>query len=120
MLEATLERANELGRLIGQTDEYKALRRAREQLDDDREMVTVLNRLGELEQELGAMMQRGESPGEELREEYEQHFSTLQSNMRYQALVAAQANFERILGRVNEEMAKGMESGAQSGIILPS
>ena len=32
MLETTLEKARDLGRFIGQSDEYKALRRARERV----------------------------------------------------------------------------------------
>ena len=38
----------------------------------------------------------------------------------YQSLVASQSNFEKLLARVNEEIGKGMEMGAQSRIILPS
>ena len=43
------ERAREVGRLIAQTDEYKALKRANERLSDDRDAVTTINRLSELE-----------------------------------------------------------------------
>jgi hypothetical protein len=38
----------------------------------------------------------------------------------YQALVAAQSNFDRVMSRINEEIARGIEAGAQSRIILPS
>jgi hypothetical protein len=38
----------------------------------------------------------------------------------YQGLVAAQSNFDRVMGRVNEEIARGIEAGEQSRIILPS
>lgn len=120
MLELTVEKARELGRFIGQSDEYKALSRARERMNDDREISTLLNRLGELEKEISGAAQRGEAPGEEEREEYESLFSSLQSSPTYQSFVAAQANFEKILARVNEEISAGMESGAQSGIIVPS
>lgn len=120
MLETTLEKAHDLGRFIGQSDEYKALRRARERVGDDREVVTLLNRLGELEQSVASAMQRGEAPEESVREEYETLANSLQASPTYQALVAAQSNFDKVLSRVNEEITKGMESGAQSGIILPS
>jgi hypothetical protein len=36
----------------------------------------------------------------------------------YQALAAAQSNFDRLMMRVNEEIAKGIEAGEQSRIIL--
>jgi cell fate (sporulation/competence/biofilm development) regulator YlbF (YheA/YmcA/DUF963 family) len=114
------EKARELGRLIGQTDEYKALERARERFSNDREAVQRVNRLAELETEIGQALQREEEPSEEARADYERSFGELQGNPAYQAMVAAQSNFDRILTKVNEEISKGVEAGAQSRIILPS
>ncbi|NIP79663.1 MAG: hypothetical protein GWM90_10790 [Gemmatimonadetes bacterium] len=50
MNEVMLEKAKDVGRLLGQTKEYKALQRARERLNEDRETVELVNRLAELEQ----------------------------------------------------------------------
>ncbi len=113
-------RAQELGRLIGQADEYKALSKAREQLSADRGSVAQLNRLSELEREISHALQQGQEPSQEQQEEYEKLFQELQVSSYYQALVAAQSNFDKILMRVNEEIGKGIEAGAQSRIILPS
>ncbi|HEX6940361.1 MAG TPA: YlbF family regulator [Longimicrobiales bacterium] len=120
MLDVTLEKARDLGRLIGQTDEYQALQRARQRLGEDRDVVALINRLAELEQGIAQSLHRGEAPEEAVREEYEQVVSRLQASPVYQGLVAAQANFDKVLGRVNEEIAHGMEAGAKSRIILPS
>ncbi|NIY07186.1 MAG: hypothetical protein GWN02_02390 [Gemmatimonadetes bacterium] len=120
MRDAMMEKARELGRLIGQTDEYKALQRARERMNEDRETVELVNRVAEMEQDVARAIQRGEAPEESVREEYEQVISRLQSSPVYQGLVAAQSNFDKILARVNEEIGKGMEAAAQSRIILPS
>lgn len=114
------ERAQELGRVIGQSDEYKALGRARERINDDREAVQRLSRLGELEREVTVALQSGQEPTPEVRDEYERLFGELQGSAVYQGLVAAQSNFDKILMRVNEEIGKGIESGARSRIILPS
>lgn len=120
MNETMLERAREVGRLLGQTDEYKALMRARERLNDDRETVEQVNKLAQLEQELHSALQQGREPTEEDRNQYERTFSELQSGPVYQSLVAAQSNFDRILQRVNEEIGKGIEAGSKSTIILSS
>lgn len=120
MNEAMLERAKEVGRLLGQTDEYKALQRARERLNDDRETVEQVNRLSKLEQDLQSRLQQGQEPTDEQRTEYEEAFSALQSGSVYQSLVAAQSNFDRVLQRVNEEIGKGIEAGSKSSIIMPS
>jgi len=114
-----VEKARDLGRLIGQSDEYKALERARERFAADKEAVERVNMLAQLESQIAQALQRDEEPTEAAREEYEQAFSKLQSNAAYQGMVAAQSNFDRILGKVNEEISKGVETGSQSRIILP-
>jgi cell fate (sporulation/competence/biofilm development) regulator YlbF (YheA/YmcA/DUF963 family) len=115
-----IEKARELGRLIGQAEEYKALERARERFGEDRQAVERVNKLAELESQIGQALQRNEEPTEAVRLEYERAFSELQANPSYQGMVAAQSNFDRVLTRVNEEISKGVEAGASSRIILPS
>lgn len=118
--ETLVEKARELGRQLGQGDEYRALARARERLSEDRECVTAFNRLAELEQSVAGSLQQGDEPSAELREEYDRVFSELQGSPIYQALVAAQSNFDKILARVNDEILAGIEAGAKSRIIMPS
>ena len=118
--EGMKQRAQDLGRLIGQAEEYKALSRAREQVSKDQGSVTQLNRLGELEREISQALQQGQEPSQAQQEEYEKLFESLQASPLYQALVAAQSNFDKVLMRVNEEIGRGIEAGAQSRIILPS
>lgn len=119
MNEAMLEKAREVGRLLGQTEEYKALQRARQGINEDRDTVELVNKLSELEGTMTSLLQQGKQPDEEMQKEYEETFSRLQGGSRYQALVAAQSNFDKILQKVNEEIGTGMEAGAQSSIILP-
>lgn len=119
-MEAMWERAREVGRLLSQTEEYKALKRANDRIGDDREAVTRMNRLAELQDELTMSLHRGVEPPQEMQDEYEQLVGEIQGNSTYQALVAAQSNFDRVMTRINEEIARGIEAGAQSRIILPS
>ena len=120
MAERIEEKALELGRLIGQTDEYAALTRARKRLRDDDELRDLVGRIESVEQELARTLQQGEEPSEELRTRYEETASSLQGHPGYQALVAAQSNLDKIIHRVNEAIGEGMEKGAGSRIILPS
>jgi cell fate (sporulation/competence/biofilm development) regulator YlbF (YheA/YmcA/DUF963 family) len=119
-MEATWEKARELGRLLGQSDEYKALGRAKDRVANQREIVTLLNRLGELEAEIGRSLQSGLEPEPAAAEEYEKIFTDVQGRAEYQGLVAAQSNFDKVLARVNDEISKGMAAAGQSRIILPS
>lgn len=119
-MDAMWEKAREVGRLLAQTDEYKALKRANDRLSEDREAVTRMNRLGELQDDLSLSLHRGVEPSQELQDEYERLVGEIQGDSLYQGLVAAQSNFDRVMTRINEEIARGIEAGAQSRIILPS
>lgn len=117
-MEAFLEKAHEAGRLIAQTDAYKALRRAEERLSDDRESVSLFNEISALEEELSEALRAGQEPTEAQQERYQSLFERLQQRASYQEMVAAQANFERLMTRVNEEIARGIQAGEKSRIIL--
>ena len=118
MSEGMTERARELGRILGQSEEYKALGRARQRLDEDRDAVAAVNKLAELEGEIAATLRAGQEPSQEAQQAYEASFGTLQGSAAYQGLVAAQSAFDKLLAKVNEEIGKGIEAGAQSRIIL--
>lgn len=120
MTDGMQEKAQELGRLLGQSDDYKALARARQRISEDRDAVAAMNRLDALEREISGALQSGKEPEAAQKEEYERVFGELQSSSVYQGLVAAQANFDKLLQRVNQEISSGMEKAAQSRIILPS
>jgi cell fate (sporulation/competence/biofilm development) regulator YlbF (YheA/YmcA/DUF963 family) len=113
-------KAQELGRLLGQTPEYQAVTRAQQRLSEDREAVASMNRLAELENEVATALHRGQEPEDDIKQEYETVFSRLQSSAVYQQYVAAQTNFDKKLMKVNEEISNGIESGSKSRIILPS
>lgn len=113
------ERAREIGRLLAQTAEYRAVKQANSGLADDREAVTLMNRLAELEDEITASLRAGTEPTAAQQEEYESLAEKLQALTSYQRVVAAQANFERLMGRINEEIGQGLQAGDQSRIILP-
>ncbi|MGH7467241.1 MAG: YlbF family regulator [Longimicrobiales bacterium] len=119
-MEATWEKARDLGRLLGQSDEYRALDRAKDRVSNEREVVALLNRLSDLEAAIARGLQQGQEPPAALAEEYERMFSEVQARAEYQSLVAAQTNFDKVLARVNDEISKGMTTGSKSRIILPS
>jgi cell fate (sporulation/competence/biofilm development) regulator YlbF (YheA/YmcA/DUF963 family) len=114
------EKAHDLGRLVAQTDEYKALKRANDKMSEDRETVTLLNRLVELQDNLSRALQTGEEPTEEQQQSYEDLVEQLQGRSGYQSMVSAQSNFDRLMMRINEEIGRGIEAGEKSRIILSS
>lgn len=119
-MEAIREKAKEIGRLLAQTEEYQALKRSNQRLSEDRDSVTLLNRLNGLQNDLTLALRRGEEPTQEQQDEYESLAEQLERRAAYQGVVAAQSNFDRLMVQVNEEIARGIEAGDQSRIILPS
>jgi len=119
MSDRIMEKARELGAILGQTAEFGALNRARKRLEEDESLRPLIEAMDQLERELAEMLQRGEQPDDAFRVRYESAFGALQGHASYQGMVAAQSNFDRILARVNEEIGRGMEQGSASRIILP-
>ena len=115
---AHLERARELGNAIGRTDEHQAVKRAIQSADDDRDLATLRAELEKLEAGIEASLRAGGEPDVETASAYESVVSRLQANPSYQRLVAAQTNFDKLMARVNQAIAQGMEEGGQSRIIL--
>ncbi len=119
LLESILERAREIGRQLARTDEYQAVKRANDRLGEDRETVSMMNRLGDLEDQITSYLRTGREPTPEIQQEYEKVATEIQRKPAYQAVVAGQANFDRLMMRIQEEIARGIEAGEQSRIILP-
>ena len=113
------EKAVELGRLIGQTEEFKAVNRARDGLEDISEIKAQTQRLEMLAHNMEEMLKKQQDPPKEMKEEYEHLMSSIQAHPNYQQLVAAQSNFDKIMHIVNEKILEGMKQGAESSIIIP-
>ncbi|HEX5724432.1 MAG TPA: YlbF family regulator [Longimicrobiaceae bacterium] len=119
-MEQIWEKAREIGRLIAQSDEYKAFQRANARMSEDRDTVALLNRLRELEESFTRSLQQGVEPPQEQQDEYERVADVVQVSGTYQAFEAARANFDRLMLRIQEEIGKGIEAGEKSRIILPT
>lgn len=114
------EMAKELGGALARTDEYQELRKAGQAVDEERDLVELRNEIQKLEEKIETSLRRGQQPDDEVKEAYEQAASKLQGRPEFQRLIAAQSNFEKVMQKVNQTMAKGLQDGAQSRIILSS
>lgn len=114
------EKARDLGRFIGQTPEYQALRRANDALGADREALEMLRKMEQLRLDAARMLQRGERPTEQMEKQLDNLLSQVQVNPTYQRLVVAQENFDKVMSNVNDWILQGIEKGAASPIITLS
>jgi cell fate (sporulation/competence/biofilm development) regulator YlbF (YheA/YmcA/DUF963 family) len=111
------DKAKDLGRLIGQSPEYLAVKRSSEALNGDPETVALLQKMEQLRLDAQRMLQRGERPTEEMERELDTMLSQIQGRATYQRLIVAQENFDKVMARVNDWILEGMEKGAASPII---
>ena len=112
------DKAKDLGRSIGQSEEYKAVKRSSEALSNDREAATLLRQMEQIRQEAQALIDRGEQPPEDAELQLDALLHQVQGNAAYQRAVAAQENFDKLMLRVNQWIGDGIRAGATSPIIL--
>lgn len=111
------DKAKELGRLIGQSPEYQAVKRANDALGEDKDALALLKQMEQLRMNAQQMLQRGERPTEEMERQLDGLLGQVQGQPVYQRLVSAQENFDKIMGKVNDWIVDGIERGAASPII---
>ena len=113
-----IAKAKELGNALGRTDEYQVVKRSIAAADGNRELAALRTELEGLEGRIEASLKAGEEPDADTAAAYEGAVSRLQASAIYQSLVAAQSNFDKLMAKVNQAIAQGMEEGGQSRIIL--
>ena len=114
------DKGKELGRMIGQSPEYQALKRSSEALQEDRESVALLQEMEKLRGEAQQLIQRGENPTPAMEQKLDNMLEQIQSQPAYQRAVSAQENFDKLMLRVNQWIMDGMKKGAASPIITLS
>jgi|TARA_B110000263_G_scaffold71049_1_gene62006 cell fate (sporulation/competence/biofilm development) regulator YlbF (YheA/YmcA/DUF963 family) len=113
------EIAMDLGRLLGQSGEYQVLKQAISIVDEDTEVAEIRTKLESIELQIKDLVSSGSEPDESVKKTYEESLGHLQTSASYQRLVAAQANFDKVLVKVNQTIQSGMSVGAESRILLP-
>jgi cell fate (sporulation/competence/biofilm development) regulator YlbF (YheA/YmcA/DUF963 family) len=111
------DKARELGRVIGQSPEYQAVKRSSEALNDDRDAVAILQQMEKIRMDAQQMIQRGEQPTPEMEQQLDELLSKVQTNAVYQRAISAQENFDKVMYQVNNWIMEGMKKGATSSII---
>ena len=111
------ERATELGRLIGQSAEYQAVKRTNDSLTGDKVAMALLEKMETLRQDAQKMMDKGESPSPDMEQELDRLLGEVQTNPTYQRVMVAKENFDKVMAQVNQWILDGIRKGATSSII---
>jgi cell fate (sporulation/competence/biofilm development) regulator YlbF (YheA/YmcA/DUF963 family) len=111
------ERAVELGRLIGQSPEYQAVKRANDSLNEDKAAMALLEKMEKLRLDAQRMIEKGGNPTPEMEQELDRLLGEVQTNATYQRVVVTNENFDKVMVQVNQWILDGMRKGATSSII---
>lgn len=111
------DKAKELGRLIGQSSEYQAVKRANDLLTGDKQAVELLKKMETLRTDAQQLIERGERPSDEMEQSLDMLLGQVQQNSTYQRLVVAQENYDKMMMKVNDWIVEGIKKGATSSII---
>lgn len=111
------DKAKELGRLIGQSSEYQAVKRANDLLTGDKQAVELLKKMETLRTAAQQLIERGERPSDEMEQSLDTLLGQVQQNSTYQRLVVAQENYDKMMMKVNDWIVEGIKKGATSSII---
>src|SRR5512135_2796531 len=99
------DKAQELGRLIGQAPEYQALRRAEQALREDTDAQKRLETISRLTREFDNMIAQGQSPDEAKAQEYETTLHEFELSPAGQGYLVARANVDKLMAKVNQMIA---------------
>ena len=98
------EKARELGEAIIESEEYKALKKAEEEQENDPVALELLKNYSELRQALAAEIQKGDV-GEErmaqIRDQLEEAYEKMTTNDHITAYINAQRLFQAIIDQMN-------------------
>jgi cell fate (sporulation/competence/biofilm development) regulator YlbF (YheA/YmcA/DUF963 family) len=111
------ERAVELGRLIGQSAEYQAVKRANDSLNEDTAAMALLDKMEKLRLDAQRMIEKGGNPTPEMEQELDRLLGEVQTNATYQRVVVTNENFDKVMVQVNQWILEGIRKGATSSII---
>lgn len=111
------EKAKELGRMIGQSPEYQAVKRSSEALNADRDAVALLQSMEKVRAGAQKMIQEGNEPTPEMEQQLDEMLERIQVNPVYQRAIVAQENFDKVMLQINNWILDGMKKGATSSII---
>ncbi len=112
------DKSKDLGRLIGQSDEYKAVKRSSEALNSDREASTILREMEKIRSDAQTLIDTDQEPTQDMEQQLDALLQQVQVNTAYQSAIVAQENFDKLMLRVNTWIADGIRAGAASKIIL--
>jgi len=104
---------------VSQTAEFQYLKASHAEISTDEDATRRIGEMRELQTKILGFLEKGEEPPEDLRNSLESLNEEMQTSTRYQALISAQANFDKLMEKVQESIGAGIRTGEESRIVIP-
>ncbi len=108
MNEEIEKKAKELGKAIASSEEYKRYVEAREEVERDEKMQELFGRYEQLRDEFYQALESGQG-NEELLGKIDALEKEISSNPKMKEYMEAEANFKKLIDKVNEKIAEGIQ-----------
>src|SRR5437763_15226782 len=106
------QKAGELGRLPGQSEEYKTLVRASDRMKEDAVVRQLLAEVERSAQDIDRATQEGREPAKDQVERDDRPVQSVHADAEYQQVGAAPAKFEQRTAKRNARSYDGMDGHA--------
>lgn len=108
------DKALELGRAIRESEQYRELQRAGDNLKEDSSAREIVKNVQEARQQLEFMQQSGVEPNQEQVDNINSLQEQMQANLTVRVFVKAQEEFGEVLQQVNQAISEGIANESET------
>jgi len=118
-LSEIIEQAEELGKQLKETPQYKELQTAEEDLSDDPQAQILMQSVQQAQQKIQNVQQAGMQPTEDQVQSLNQASQEMNQNAAVMRFLQAKEEFEEILRSVNQSIGEGLreEEEEEEGLV---
>lgn len=113
-MEDIMEKAEELGKAMTETDEFQKVQDAQARLNEDIEAQALLEGLQQAQDKVQRLQMSGLQPTEDQMKEVNEKRQQMSSNAAVSAFMQAQSEFGEVVRKVNEAISEGMKKEAEN------
>ncbi len=117
-LSEIIGKAQELGRQLKETPQYKELQAAEEELSDDPQAQILMQSVQQAQQKIQNVQQAGMQPTEDQVQNLNQASQDMNQNASVMRFLQAKEEFEEILRTVNQSIGEGLQEDEEDEDLI--
>ena len=108
-----IQKAKELGSEIKETEEYKELERANQNIKDDELASKIIDDINDIQQKISFAQSSGVQPDQDQITQFNELKSQMDSNLTILGFIKAQEKFSQIMQEINQAISEGIGGGVE-------